>query len=60
MCSEAEAATVEPKFAERLRNLEGGPRTLAQAIEGIRLCAALKGKQAAVGLGSFGNVAGSR
>ena len=60
MCSEAEAATVEPKFAERLRNLEGGPRTLAQAIEGIKLCAALKDKQAAVGLGSFGNVAGSR
>ncbi len=53
MCSEAEAATVEPKFAERLRNLEGGPRTLAQAVEAIRLCAALKGKQAAVGVGDL-------
>ena len=52
MCSEAEAVTVEPKFAERLRTLEGGPRTLAQAVEGIRLCAALKAKQGVVGIGS--------
>ncbi|MFT3805902.1 M1 family aminopeptidase [Arenimonas sp.] len=61
MCSDSEAATVEPKFAERLRNLEGGPRTLAQSIEGIKLCAALKEKQRAAGLGRFGNAAaGSR
>lgn len=54
MCSEADAATVEPKFAERLRDLEGGPRTLRQAVEAIRLCAALRSRHAAAGFGDHG------
>ena len=42
MCSLAEAATLESKFGERLKTLEGGPLELKQAGEAIRLCAAQK------------------
>ncbi len=42
MCSLEEAATLERKFGERLKSLEGGPMELTQAGEAIRLCAAQK------------------
>jgi alanyl aminopeptidase len=46
LCSADEADAVQAKFAERLRTMEGGPRTLAQVTEGVRLCAALKARVA--------------
>lgn len=51
-CSGEEAAEIEAWHGPRLREVEGGPRRLAQSIEGIRLCAALKTAQAAHGLGA--------
>jgi alanyl aminopeptidase len=45
-CSEAEAAQVEEHFAARVAALEGGPRALAELVERIRLCAALRTHQA--------------
>ncbi|MEJ7745572.1 MAG: M1 family aminopeptidase [Luteimonas sp.] len=42
MCSVEDAATVEAKFAERMKTIEGGPLQLKQTVEGIRLCAAAK------------------
>ncbi|MCY7355531.1 MAG: ERAP1-like C-terminal domain-containing protein [Lysobacter sp.] len=42
MCSVEDAATVEAKFAERMKTIEGGPLELKQTVEGIRLCAAAK------------------
>ncbi len=50
MCSVAEADLIVPKFGQRLSAMEGGPRTLAQAVEGVKLCASLKQKQQAAGL----------
>ena len=50
MCSIEEADSVVPKFTQRMSNVEGGPRTLAQTVEGIRLCASLKQKQGQNGL----------
>jgi alanyl aminopeptidase len=41
-CSEGEAAALENRFAERMAETDGGPRALAQAVERVRLCAALK------------------
>lgn len=41
MCSAEEADTVKAKFADRMRTIEGGPRAVAQAVERVRLCAAL-------------------
>lgn len=45
-CTIAEAEDVEAWHGPRLREVEGGPRRVAQAVEGIRLCAALKAAQA--------------
>ncbi len=45
MCSAAEADAVDTKFAERMKNIEGGPLQLKQTTEGIRLCAAAKAKR---------------
>ncbi|MCI4567863.1 M1 family metallopeptidase [Lysobacter sp. CFH 32150] len=42
MCSDAEADTLEAKFAERLKTMEGGPMMLKQVREGIHLCAVQK------------------
>ncbi len=39
-CSEERATQVEAFFAERVAQLPGGPRNLANALEKIRLCAA--------------------
>jgi cytosol alanyl aminopeptidase len=39
-CSEAGATEVQAFFANRVKDLEGGPRALAQSVEGIRLCSA--------------------
>jgi len=41
-CSTERADELEAVFAERVADLEGGPRELAQTLERIRLCAALK------------------
>ncbi|MDQ2703210.1 MAG: M1 family metallopeptidase [Pseudomonadota bacterium] len=40
MCSDTEAANLESKFTARMADIEGGPRALTQAVEGIRMCAA--------------------
>ena len=39
-CDEPHAAAVEELFRPRIDDLPGGPRNLAGALEGIRLCAA--------------------
>lgn len=44
-CSVAEAEDIRAWHEPRLREVEGGPRRVAQAVEAIRLCAALKAKQ---------------
>lgn len=41
-CSEDKAEEVEAFFAPIIDELEGGPRALAQTLESVRLCAALK------------------
>ncbi len=41
-CSRERADQVEAMFEDRVNDLEGGPRALAQTLERIRLCAALK------------------
>ncbi|MDT8449992.1 MAG: M1 family metallopeptidase [Wenzhouxiangellaceae bacterium] len=41
-CSHRRAEEVEEMFGERVEDLEGGPRSLAQTLERIRLCAALR------------------
>lgn len=51
-CSSAESDEVEAWHGPRLREVEGGPRRVAQAVEGIRLCAALKAAQAARSAGT--------
>ena len=40
LCSEAAATRVEAFFAPRIQAMTGGPRTLASALEQMRLCAA--------------------
>jgi len=45
-CSESRAGEVEAFFADRVADLEGGPRALAQTLERIRLCAAQKDRYA--------------
>lgn len=42
MCSRDEATLMSDKWSARLRDAEGGPRSLAQTVETITLCAALK------------------
>lgn len=54
-CSTAESDEVEAWHGPRLREVEGGPRRVAQAVEGIRLCAALKAAQAARSAGTTTN-----
>lgn len=41
-CSGDDAEALQAYYAPRLRELEGGPLALRQAVEEIRLCAALK------------------
>ena len=40
MCSDAEAAALQDRFAERGADIEGGPRQHKQTTEAIRMCAA--------------------
>ncbi|MCC6560940.1 MAG: M1 family metallopeptidase [Xanthomonadales bacterium] len=40
LCSTQGAEALQAFFAERVRNLEGGPRALSQSVEGVKLCAA--------------------
>lgn len=46
-CSEDRAAQVEQFFEPRIAELQGGPRQLAQALEAIRVCAAIAENQRA-------------
>jgi alanyl aminopeptidase len=39
-CDEAHRAEIDAFFRDKVRDLTGGPRTLAQTLEGIGLCAA--------------------
>ena len=50
-CSATEADEIHAWHEPRLRDVEGGPRRTAQAVEGIRLCAALQAAQQPKGLG---------
>lgn len=45
-CSVERAERLEAMFEDRVQDLEGGPRALAQTLERIRLCAALKNEYA--------------
>ena len=40
LCSEAGASELQGFFANRVKDLEGGPRALAQGVEGVKLCTA--------------------
>ena len=44
-CDDAHAADVDAFFTPRLAGMEGGPRVLAETLEEIRLCAALRKAQ---------------
>jgi alanyl aminopeptidase len=46
LCDEKRAEEVEATFGEAARKSQGGPRRLAQALEGMRLCAAFRKAQA--------------
>jgi len=50
-CSAAEADAIQAWHEPRLREVEGGPRRVAQSVEGIRLCAALAAAQQPSGPG---------
>lgn len=50
-CSVAAASALEAWHGPRLREVEGGPRRVAQAVERVRLCAALKSEHGKAGLG---------
>ncbi len=45
LCSEADADALPARFGSRAATLDGGPRALAQTLEQIRLCAALRERQ---------------
>lgn len=40
LCSDAGANELQAFFADRVKDLEGGPRALAQGVEGVKLCTA--------------------
>ncbi len=52
-CSEADAQDFQRVWEKRFANVEGGPRSVAQALEATRLCAALRAKQLPGGLGKL-------
>jgi alanyl aminopeptidase len=45
LCSEVDAQILESLFSSRMEQFNGSPRRLDQALEGVRLCAALKEAQ---------------
>jgi alanyl aminopeptidase len=47
LCTPRDAERLQPLFGARVADLDAGPRALAQAIEGVRLCAALAERQRA-------------
>ncbi len=51
-CSEAEAKEEQALFEKRLKNVEGGPRAMAQLLEATRLCATLQERQSDAGFGT--------
>jgi alanyl aminopeptidase len=46
-CDEAHRAEVEAFFRDKVKDLTGGPRTLAQELEGMGLCVARRKAQEA-------------
>ncbi len=52
LCSDDAARALETTFRDRARELEGGPRAVAQAAEVTRLCSALREAQLRHGFGS--------
>ena len=50
MCSEPEADALRARFGSRVTALDGGPRALAQTIEEVHLCAALRERQRIAGV----------
>ncbi len=54
MCSAEEADMIEARYRERMADVEGGPRGLAQTVENIRLCAAQRAHHLARGGGAAG------
>ena len=46
-CDAASADALQARYGDRVASIEGGPRALAQNIEDVRLCAALKAAQSA-------------
>lgn len=57
-CSDERADALEAMFEDRVQDLEGGPRALAQTLERVRLCAALKDEYADEVTGFFAGYAG--
>jgi cytosol alanyl aminopeptidase len=45
MCTMEEASELNAKFVERMKTIEGGPRTLLQATESVQLCSSLRDMQ---------------
>jgi alanyl aminopeptidase len=52
LCGAGEAAALERRFAQRLAQLDGGPRALKEAVERAQLCGALRAAQRAHGFGA--------
>lgn len=48
LCESESADRLHERFAERMARTDGGPRALAQAVEQVRLCAALRAALLAV------------
>lgn len=53
LCSTESAKEVQQFFGTRINDYEGGPRTLAEIVEGIELCAGLKERTSILANGFF-------
>ena len=53
-CDEAHAAEMEAFFGPKIEGIEGGPRTLATTLEGVRLCAKRRALQEPQARAHFG------
>jgi alanyl aminopeptidase len=54
LCSTADADAMAKRFATRMRTIEGGSRALAQTVEQVRLCGALRARQRSAEVGGPG------
>ncbi|MBB5209448.1 M1 family metallopeptidase [Chiayiivirga flava] len=52
LCSAGDADALHAQYATRMKDVEGGALALAQAVEGIRLCAARLAHHRAAGFGA--------